>query len=165
VTDKLATLNRWLNDPAWLKTIGGPDAVSIDGEAFFRNPDNVALFHDNGCGLFIAAPAEGDFRGTYEGHYLFGPRLRGSAALGVARRMISEVFQVYGATSILGQVMADNMPARLMTRSLGFRPIGNGRDPFNRPCVDYVLTRSQWAAARAKDGSKWVAWSQVSAVP
>ena len=154
--DKIARLNFWLNDPAILPFVGGPDAEAIDSTPFFRNPDNVMLECDGGCSIFFAAPAEGEFRGAYEGHYLFGPRLRGVAAMVAARRMISEVFTVYGATSILGQVMCDNTPARIMTRSLGFKPIGNGsRDPFNRPCVDYVLTRERWRALRAKDGSKW----------
>ena len=160
----VAQLNYWLNTPEWLEYIGGPGCDTIDGSKFFNNPDNAAYFHDHGCAMFFAAPSEGEYATAYEGHYLFGPKLRGVAGLAFARQAISTLFTEYRATSILGQVMRDNTPARVMTRSLGFMPIGNGsRDPFNRSCVDYVLTRGRWRALRAKDGLKWAPLATSSA--
>lgn len=149
---RIARLNFWVNHPDILPFVA-PGFAAFDASPFFNEPRNVMLEHAHGLGLFFYA---GD--GVYEGHYLFGPKLRGREALHTAQRMISEVFTRHGATAILGKVARDHRPARVLTRALGFVPFGRGSvDSFNRPCVDYRLTREQWAklpwaAMKVSDG-------------
>jgi hypothetical protein len=139
VTRQEAILNFWLNQPAILDAVA-PGFETIDASAFFDNPRNVMLEHPHGIAVFFYKGA-----GVYDGHYLFGPNLRGKAAIEVAKSMLSTLFTSYGALTILGQTPRENRPARMVTRALGFLPYGNGSvDTFNRPCVDYVLTRERW---------------------
>lgn len=136
---RAAVLNFWMNQPEIVSVIA-PGFELSDWSIFFDNPRNVMLEHPHGIALFFY---EGD--GAYDGHYVFGPKLRGKKALVVAKGMINVIFTRYNATTILGHVATVNRPARVVTRALGFVPTGHGSvDTFHRPCVDYVLTRSQW---------------------
>lgn len=139
VDRRAAVLNHWLNSPEILPIIA-PGMQTVDTSPFFDNPRNIMLEHKFGVSVWFY---EGD--GVYDGHYVFGPNLRGKEALDVARDMVNEVFTRYHAKTILGQVAVGNRPARTVTRALGFSRYGRGSvDTFNRPCVDYVLTRDEW---------------------
>lgn len=134
-----AVLNLWLNRPDILAVIA-PGFDLLDASGFFDNPRNVMLEHPHGISLFFYQSA-----GVYHGHYVFGDKLRGKAAIKAAKTMLNEVFTKYGAEVILGQTPSENRPARVVNRALGFIPYGSGSvDSFNRPCVDYVLTRKRW---------------------
>lgn len=136
---RAAVLNFWLNEPFILAELA-PGFAVIDASSFFDEPRNVMLEHDHGISLWFYKGG-----GVYEGHYAFGPKLRGKDALQAARAMLNAIFTRYSAETILGQVTVGNRPARTVTRSLGFSRYGRGSvDTSNRPCVDYVLTRTEW---------------------
>ena len=151
----VARMNDWVNRPEWHTTFNPNEDVSF--AKFFNNPDNCAFWHPNGQGLaiYFAARRNRGFDNVYIGHAIFGPGLRGAEALDFSRACVNEVFTAYGASSIFGEIRRDNAPARAMVRALGLKRIGYGSDPFNRPTVQYVMTRGMWVTARAKDGSKW----------
>lgn len=134
-----AIINLWANDVS-IQPHVAPGFPLMDYGTFFDNPRNVMTEHKHGIALFIYI-GNGDF----DGHFLFGPNLRGKDAVSAAQAMINDIFTVHHANSILGKTPVENRPARLVSRALGFIPYGRGSvDTFNRPCVDYVLSRNEW---------------------
>lgn len=136
---RAAVLNLWINKDYILPVIA-PGFSLIDASSFFDNPRNVLLEHPHGVSVWFYKGG-----GVFDGHFLFGDKLRGKKALVAARGMLNRVFTEHCAETILGQTPRDNRPARVVSRALGFVPYGSGSvDSFNRPCVDYVLTRTEW---------------------
>jgi RimJ/RimL family protein N-acetyltransferase len=101
------------------------DAVSLypeingdlDCEEWVANTNNVMLREGDSTGLFAY-----EYPGLYTGHYFF--RVRGREALNLAKAMLTEAFENYGAQAIRGMTKTDNRPALWITRQLGFKSYG-----------------------------------------
>jgi hypothetical protein len=131
------TANRIANLPGVLPHVA-PGFVALDLSPFFRSRWNVALGDGDGMALF------GWMRpGVYEGHFLFVPGRGGNLARG--RGFLRTMFTDYAASTIVGHTPVDNLPARALTRALGFTPQGASVSPSGRSCVTYILERNQWA--------------------
>lgn len=136
-------VHRIANLPEVLAAIA-PGYVSVNLDAFFNTPGNVAFGDDSGAVLFAAL---GD--GRYEGHYLFHPSAPRKTLLQACRTALWVAFTVHGASAIVGHVPAENLRARALTRALGFTRSGTSASPSGRSCVDYTLERAQWATSSA----------------
>lgn len=86
-----------------------------------------------------------DEPGIYEIHYLFTKAIRGKAALDFIRQCIALMFTEHSATVIGGAVPREHRASRVMSRALGFRPIGSHTDFFGRDSIVYSLERASWA--------------------
>jgi hypothetical protein len=93
----------------------------LDCEEWVSNPNNVMLRdgHDASASTGIFAY---EYPGLYTGHYFF--RVRGREAIDLAKRMLGEMFENYGAKAIRGLTKTDNRPALWITRQLGFKSCG-----------------------------------------
>jgi hypothetical protein len=138
--DPLELLNFVANQPEVLQEVA-PGYAWVDLEKFFRNPNNKMFGDDRGVVIFAQIAG-----GAYEMHYLFSDAVRGRRAMLVARNAMEKMFTSHGATSIGGAVPRTHLPARVMTRALGFRPIGTTTDLAGRPCIVYKLERGEWAS-------------------
>ena len=135
-------LNRIANEPRNQQQLGYTD---IDLSGFFERPGNVALGNDKGVALFAYLG-----RNKWEGHYIFSSEMSGDESIVLAREILDLMFTKLNASAILGQVLADNRPARHLTRALGFAPVGTSVSPSGRSCVNYKLERAHWAALSAE---------------
>lgn len=136
--DPLELLNFVANQPEVLPNVA-PGVDAVDLSKFFRNPNNRLFGDDRGVVIF------GDHgSGIYEMHYLFTDALRGRKALLVSRDAIRIMFTLHGAQAICGAVPRSHMAARVMSRALGFRPVGTATDNSGRACITYLLERASW---------------------
>ncbi len=135
-------LNRIANEPYNQQALG---YEHIDLSGFYNRPGNIAIGTDQGVGLFSYFG-----HGKWMGHYLFSSGLSGVDTIGLARSIIDKVFTLEPASAILGQTPEGNKPARMLTRALGFAPVGTSTTASGRSCVNYKLERSHWAALSAE---------------
>lgn len=129
--------NAIANHPEVLARVA-PGFDALDIRPFFGKPENVFCGGADGMALFAYVEP-----GVYEGHFLFPPGTPDK--FHHCRLFIAWLFTYGGAARIKGQVPADNLPARAMTRALGFTRQGISVSPSGRSCVDYTLERDTWA--------------------
>lgn len=131
-------LNRLANRPGILEHIspGVPEGMALDLSARALAPETALIFYDDAnAGLFFPHGKR-----LYEGHYLFAT-LRGKAARVVAQWMCRAVFDYTPAAGIIGQVPRRHRAARVMTRAIGCRPVGESVDCHGRSCITYLMER------------------------
>jgi len=138
VTDALV-LNAAVNHPSVLPAVA-PGYESFDLAEFLRDKRNIALKYVDAVGIFRHVTGD-----VYEAHYLFPSTVRGPCAKKAAKEMLRQMFTTYAAAAIRGNISREHRAARLMTRALGFTPLGRGRDASGHECVQYVLKREEWA--------------------
>lgn len=101
------------------------DAISLypavndnfDCDEWVENTNNIMLREGDSTGVFAY-----EYPGLYTGHYFF--RVKGRAAINLAKEMLNEVFTKYGAQAVRGLTKTDNRPALWITRQLGFKSCG-----------------------------------------
>lgn len=89
----------------------------LDCDEWVKNVNNVMLRDNDSTGIFAY-----EYPGLYTGHYFF--RVGGRKAINLAKAMLSEMFENYGAKAIRGLTKTDNRPALWITRQLGFKSCG-----------------------------------------
>ena len=131
-------LNRLVNRPGVLENIcpGVPEDKALDLSARALAPETVLIFYDDlNAGLFFPHNKR-----LYEGHYLFAT-LRGKNARIVAQWMCRAVFDYTPAAGIVGQVPLAHRAARVMSRAIGCKPVGESVDCHGRSCITYLMER------------------------
>lgn len=136
-------LNFVVNQPEVLQEVA-PGYESVDLSQFFTKPENKWFGDDTGVVIF-------GYRGRdiYEMHYLFSGAAHGQKALRTVQEAFTKMFTEHGAVAIVGATPRDNLPARMMNRALGGRPVGENTDASGRPCIIYKLERKSWATSLA----------------
>ena len=132
-------LNRLVNRPGILEHIhpGVPEGAALDLSARALAPETTLIFYDDlNAGLFFPHP----HTQFYEGHYLFAT-LRGKNARTVAQWMCRAVFDYTPAAGIVGLVPCEHRAARVMSRAIGCRPVGESVDCHGRSCITYLMER------------------------
>lgn len=141
--DPVELLNFVVNQPEVLREVA-PNYAWVDLTRFFERPGNRMFGDDRGVVIF------GDHgNGTFEMHYLFSSAAHGAHALRVIREGLEKMFTEHGASCIFGVTPRDNLPARMMNRALGGRPIGEKHDNLGRLCIVYKLERDTWVRLSA----------------
>lgn len=123
-----------------------PGFDSFDLTDFIKDRKNIVLR----CGPAFAI-FDHIIGCEYEGHYLFPQEVRGQRAVLAAKKILAEMFTKHHAMLIHGRTPRSNRAARVMTRRLGFEPVGAGRNALDEECVFYVLERDKWEASSALD--------------
>lgn len=133
-------LNRLVNRPGILEHLhpGIGENQALDLSARALAPETLLTFYsDTEAGLFF--PWKDDPR-LYEGHYLFA-HYRGKAARLLASWFCQAVFDYTPATGIIGQVPLTHRAARVMSRAIGCKPVGESVDCHGRSCITYLMER------------------------
>lgn len=91
----------------------------VDPKEWIKNSDNIALLNDNGdLALF-----EKGIKDIYSGHYYF--KSRGRTAIKAGHAFLDELFNTcYNIDILMGLSPLTNLPARWMSRRLGFASQG-----------------------------------------
>ena len=131
-------LNRIVNHPDILPYVA-PGYEEYDLADFILDRENIVLRVGPAFSLF-----ECRVDGEFEGHFLFPPEWRGKRALSAAKKMLQEMFTTYDVSTINGHVPRGHRAARVLTRALGFQPVGASRNNADQDCVHYVLRREEW---------------------
>lgn len=131
-------INAAANHPAVLPFCA-PGYATVDARGFYAQPGNVAFGSRTGV---IILGHQGD--GVYEWHWLITPAARGAHALKLARDVADYAFTKLNARVLYGLVPRGHRAARLMTRTFGARPAGEGVSPSGLNCIRYVLERDSW---------------------
>lgn len=94
-------------------------SILVDPKEWIKNPDNIVLLNDNGdLALF-----EKGIKDIYSGHYYF--KSRGRAAIKAGHAFLDELFNTcYNIDVLMGLSPLTNLPARWMSRRLGFASQG-----------------------------------------
>jgi hypothetical protein len=130
-------LNRLANRPDILSAIN-PTVAALDLTPLALSPGTVVVFHDeHNAGLFFPFGPGGKL---WEGHYLFAS-LRGKPARDFAKQAVRMAFDRTPALAIVGQVPKEHRAARVMSRAIGCRPLGESVDDLGRACIRYILER------------------------
>ena len=114
-----------------------PEA-GITGEEWLKTPTNIALINDQGdVALF-----EIGLRNIYSGHYAF--KSRGKQAIEAAREFLDEIFNTcYNIDVIMGLTPITNLPARWLTRRVGFKSYGVVEGP-KRHYEMFIMTKREF---------------------
>lgn len=114
------------------------DGVNMSAEDWVNNPANIALVNDSGdVALF-----EIGFKNVYTGHYYFTSK--GRKAIQVARQFIDELFNTcYNIEVILGLTPLTNLPARWLSRQVGFKSHGVVEGP-KRHYEMFIITKREF---------------------
>jgi hypothetical protein len=93
--------------------------TKVDPKEWIKNPDNIVLVNDSGdLALF-----EKGIRDIYSGHYYF--QSRGRKAIDSGKAFLDELFNTcYNIDILMGLTPLHNLPARWMSRRLGFASQG-----------------------------------------
>lgn len=132
-------LNRLINRPGIIENLypNLPKDCTLDMTARVLAPETLLAFYDDGnAGLFFPYP----HTQLYEGHYLFST-LRGRNARIVAQWMTQAVFDYTPAAGIVGLVPREHRAARVMSRAIGCKPVGESVDCHGRSCITYLMER------------------------
>lgn len=89
----------------------------FDFPSWTANEKNVMWDEDGSIGL-----ATYEYPGVYSLHWFY--RIRGRAAMDLARRMVDDLFTNYDAHSVRGLTPVKNRAARLAARWLGMKSYG-----------------------------------------
>jgi hypothetical protein len=114
------------------------DSEGTDATEWLSNPTNIALENENGdIALF-----EIGFKDIYTGHYYF--KSRGRKAIEAARGFLDEVFNsCYNIDVILGLTPITNLPARWLSRQVGFKSHGIVEGP-KRHYEMFIMTKREF---------------------
>jgi hypothetical protein len=112
------------------------DHLNVPGARIFGDCDGAVLF----------VPSHGH-PGIFEMHYLFTEAKRGKVALDLVRGAITVMFTEHDATDIGGAVPREHRGSRVMTRALGFLPVGSHTDGGGRDCIVYAMERKSWLSS------------------
>lgn len=114
------------------------DGADVTADEWLSDPKNIALTNDKGdLALF-----EIGFRDVYTGHYYFSSR--GRQAIKVAREFLDEVFNTcYNIDVILGLTPITNLPARWLSRQVGFKSHGVVEGP-KRHYEMFIMTKREF---------------------
>lgn len=93
--------------------------LEVNPTEWLQLPTNIALVNDRGdVALF-----EIGFKDVYTGHYYF--KSRGRKAIVAAKEFLDELFNTcYNIDILLGLTPIDNLPARWISRQVGFKSHG-----------------------------------------
>lgn len=138
---------RLCNAPDILPTLA-PGYDWVDLSAFFDNPKNIMLGDDDGAAIFAHLDSS---PGEYEGHYLLHPGRFYNVQL--CRSFLETMFTEHAAQAIWGHTPSEQRAARALSRLLGFAPRGTSLLPSGRPCVIYVLERTQWVKSSGESSA------------
>lgn len=109
-------LNDVINHPEIFPFVTVENMESVDMSVFFDSPDNICLMSEGGG--FVCAYVD---EGIYEIHSLFLPRYRGRYALKAAQEGIAYMFEIIGATKLIGYTPVENKAARRFNRLVGMK--------------------------------------------
>ena len=114
------------------------DGDNISAEEWVKLPENIALINDSGdVALF-----EIGMNNVYAGHYAF--KSRGREAIKAARAFLDEVFNTcYNIDVILGLTPITNLPARWISRQVGFKSHGVIQGP-KRHYEMFIMTKREY---------------------
>jgi len=112
--------------------------TKVDPQEWLDKPTNIALTNDNGdIALF-----EIGFSNIYTGHYHF--KSRGRKAINVAREFLDELFNTcYNIDILLGLTPITNLPARWLSRQVGFKSHGVVEGP-KRHYEMFIMTKREF---------------------
>ncbi len=136
---RIVFLNALANRPGIIEALA-PGYRDIDLSAFFDREGNVMLGDEHGVMLFAKLMPD-----VYEAHYLMPSRTDNQRIIEICRGFLKAMFTEQGAQTIIVEVPVENLPARSMTRALGFMPDGSSVSASGRQCMSYKLERRQWA--------------------
>lgn len=128
----IPAINAILNDPAVKPTAALGQSGDLDVTTLF-NGRNVILSAPGGGAVFAWSSP-----GVFEGHSFFLPTIRGRKAVALGREMLIFMFR-HGAQRIWGQTPADNRPACMFNRLLGFKSLGFDTAPFPQGRIEVEL--------------------------
>lgn len=150
-----AEINRIVNDPSVLPTIGIAD--SIDLSDVVADPRNVLVMADGGAILFIAdndhAECPGLTNGLYEVHTSFLQNCRGKHAIEASLAAYVYMFTRTDCMTIRTRIPAFNKAAALAARAVGFVPLFERKGVWptrDGKLVDlrfYEFSYANWLAA------------------
>lgn len=114
------------------------DGKNISAAEWLETPTNIALTNDQGdVALF-----EIGLRNIYSGHYAF--KSRGKQAIEAAREFLDEIFNTcYNIDVIMGLTPITNLPARWLTRRVGFKSYGVVEGP-KRHYEMFIMTKREF---------------------
>lgn len=133
---QLLVLKRNTSLLADLASLSAIERHGFDPERLVNEP-NIFLTEDGEGALF-----EYDRPHVYTGHYFFR-QSRGKTALRLGQRILSEMFNVYGAEVIQGLTPVYLKQAKLMNKLLGFKDYGIV-DTVAGPMGLYILTKKDF---------------------
>ena len=112
--------------------------LDVDPVEWINWPTNIALINDEGdIALF-----EIGFKGVYTGHYYF--KSRGRAAINAAKGFLDELFNTcYNIDILLGLTPLTNLPARWISRQVGFKSHGIVEGP-KRHYEMFIITKKEF---------------------
>ncbi len=115
-----------------------PDGIETNAKEWLAKPTNIALTNEIGdLALF-----EIGFNNVYTGHYYF--KSRGRKAIVAARAFLDEIFNTcYNIDVILGLTPITNLPARWLTRQVGFKSHGVVQGP-KRHYEMFIITKREF---------------------
>ncbi len=130
------------NQPSFKKHLGVHPGSYADFSNYYSRPKNLAFICSEGAMLFAHAGDD-----VYETHFLFWPR-GGARIMRAARRMLAEMFTVYGAAAIRGCPPYGHRTVRAIGVALGFKKIPGKivTDTVGRECEVYEIGAKEWAA-------------------
>lgn len=114
------------------------DEGHITAEEWLQDPTNIALENDRGdIALF-----EIGLKNIYSGHYYF--KSRGRQAITAAKEFLDCVFNTcYNIEVIIGLTPITNLPARWLSRQVGFKSQGLVQGP-KRHYEMFIITKREF---------------------
>lgn len=113
-------------------------STKVDPVDWISNPDNIVLLNEAGdIALF-----EKGVKDTYSGHYFF--QSRGRSAITAGKEFLDELFNTcYNIEILMGLTPLTNLPARWMSRQLGFKSHGVIISD-KRPYEMFIITKKEF---------------------
>lgn len=110
----------------------------VTAEEWLKDPTNIALENDRGdIALF-----EIGLKNIYSGHYYF--KSRGRQAINAAKEFLDEIFNTcYNIQVIIGLTPITNLPARWLSRQVGFKSQGLVQGP-KRHYEMFIMTKREF---------------------
>lgn len=117
-----------INESPLNRGLSGADWVSTPGNIAIERGENIALFDDEGDGIFQV-------------HFLY--QKTGRAAITAAKAAFKSMFEDHKAELIFGMVPSHLPQAILFARKTGGKFAGKRQTEFGE-CELYVLSREMW---------------------
>ena len=137
-----SVFNRLANDPAVIGTIGhDPSAPPVSFDAFIEDRDKFAFFSRDDDGGFVF---EWRGPGIWEAHMMFLPAARGRKAITDGRAIIHEMFTLWEARTIWGQIPLSNRGAHLYCHQIGAEFVGLGNSHLVGPVRYFRNDAEPW---------------------
>lgn len=117
--------------------------ADFDWKSWLENDNNVMFEDERSVGL-----ATHEYPGVFTVHWFF--EKRGRDAIKLAREMIGEMFEKYGAELVRGLTPCDNKAARWATRMVGLTSYGLVETTIG-PHELFCMTKNEFYNGRKKD--------------